>query len=53
MVEEFKGEESLQQVVLKNVKTGNLTTYNVDGCFLFIVVDLTSGASPLFWYLLL
>ena len=22
-------------------------------CFLFIVVDLTSGASPLFWYLLL
>lgn len=36
MVEEFKGEESLQQVVLKNVKTGNLTTYNVDGCFLFI-----------------
>lgn len=36
MVEEFKGEERLQQVVLKNVKTGELITLDVDGCFLFI-----------------
>ena len=36
MVEEFKGEERLQQVVLKNVKTGNLIPVDVDGCFLFI-----------------
>lgn len=36
VVEEFKGEEHLQQVVLKNSKTGNLIPIDVDGCFLFI-----------------
>lgn len=36
MVEEFKGEERLQQVILKNVKTGEFMPVDVDGCFLFI-----------------
>ena len=36
MVEEFKGGERLEQVVLKNVKTGDLIPVEVDGCFLFI-----------------
>ena len=36
MVQEFKGEERLNQVVLKNIKTGELETVDVDGCFLFI-----------------
>jgi len=36
MVHEFKGEERLRQVVLKNVKTGELKPVDVDGCFLFI-----------------
>jgi thioredoxin reductase (NADPH) len=36
VVEEFKGGERLQQVVLKNVKTGDLIPIDVDGCFLFI-----------------
>jgi len=36
MVHEFKGEERLQQVVLKNIKTGELIPVGVDGCFLFI-----------------
>jgi thioredoxin reductase (NADPH) len=35
-VDEFKGDERLQQVVLKNVKTGTLIPVDVDGCFLFI-----------------
>lgn len=35
-VEEFKGEDHLEQVILKNVKTGKLTPVTVDGCFLFI-----------------
>lgn len=36
MVHEFRGQERLQQVVLKNVKTGELKPVDVDGCFLFI-----------------
>lgn len=36
MVHEFTGGERLQQVVLKNVKTGELLPVPVDGCFLFI-----------------
>lgn len=36
MVDEFKGTERLEQVVLKNVKTGELLPVDVDGCFLFI-----------------
>lgn len=36
MAHEFKGEDRLQQVVLKNIKTGELIPVDVDGCFLFI-----------------
>lgn len=36
MVEEFRGDERLNQVVLKNTKTGELIPIDVDGCFLFI-----------------
>lgn len=37
LVSEFKGsEEHLQSVVLKNVKTGELTDVPVDTCFIFI-----------------
>ncbi|CDF59156.1 FAD-dependent oxidoreductase [Thermobrachium celere] len=36
MVHSFEGEERLNKVVLKNVKTGELIEVPVDGCFLFI-----------------
>ncbi|MEW5785691.1 MAG: FAD-dependent oxidoreductase [Bacillota bacterium] len=36
VVEEFKGAERLDTVVLKNVKTGALIPVKVDSCFLFI-----------------
>ncbi|SBW08371.1 conserved hypothetical protein [uncultured delta proteobacterium] len=36
VVDEFKGAERLETVVLKNVKTGELVTIPVDSCFLFI-----------------
>ncbi len=36
VVHEFKGEERLRQVVLKNIKTEELIPVDVDGCFLFI-----------------
>ncbi|HMM19742.1 MAG TPA: FAD-dependent oxidoreductase [Selenomonadales bacterium] len=36
VVDEFRGGERLQQVVLKNIKTGELSPVDVDGCFLFI-----------------
>jgi thioredoxin reductase (NADPH) len=36
VVDEFVGEERLQTVVLKNIKTNNLIPINVDSCFLFI-----------------
>lgn len=36
MVQEFKGDDRLRQVVLKNVRTGDLMPVDVDGCFLFI-----------------
>lgn len=36
VVDEFKGEDHLDQVVLKNVKTGDLIPVDVDSCFLFI-----------------
>lgn len=36
MVQEFRGEERLNQVILKNIKTGELQPVDVDGCFLFI-----------------
>lgn len=35
-VHEFKGQERLEQVVLKNIKTDELMSVDVDGCFLFI-----------------
>lgn len=35
-VQEFKGQERLEQVVLKNIKTGEPMPVAVDGCFLFI-----------------
>ncbi|KMT21962.1 FAD-dependent oxidoreductase [Clostridium cylindrosporum] len=35
-VDSFEGEERLNAVVLKNVKTGEIDKVEVDGCFLFI-----------------
>jgi thioredoxin reductase (NADPH) len=36
MVDEYVGEDILEQVILKNVKTGEKIPVRVDGCFLFI-----------------
>lgn len=36
VVDEFKGDEHLNQVVLKNLKTDELIPVDVDSCFLFI-----------------
>jgi len=36
VVDEFKGGDQLQTVVLKNIKTGELIPVDVDSCFLFI-----------------
>ena len=36
VVESFEGEDELKQVVLKNIKTGELIPMDVDTCFLFI-----------------
>jgi len=36
MVDEFVGEETLETVILKNIKTGERLPVRVDGCFLFI-----------------
>lgn len=36
IVNSFEGEERLSRVVLKNLKTGELIPFDVDGCFLFI-----------------
>jgi thioredoxin reductase (NADPH) len=35
-VEGFEGDETLERVILKNLKTGELFPVDVDGCFLFI-----------------
>jgi thioredoxin reductase (NADPH) len=35
-VDGFEGEEALEKVILKNLKTGELVPVDVDGCFLFI-----------------
>lgn len=36
VVEEAKGDEILEGLVLKNVKTGELSDLRVDGCFVFV-----------------
>lgn len=36
VVDSFEGDDTLKQVVLKNVKTGELQPVDVDTCFLFI-----------------
>ena len=36
VVDSFEGGDMLEQVVLKNIKTGELIPVDVDGCFLFI-----------------
>lgn len=36
VVDEFVGEDNLETVILKNVKTGERIPVKVDGCFLFI-----------------
>ncbi len=36
VVEEAKGEEILEGLVLKNVKTGEVSDLKVDGCFVFV-----------------
>ena len=36
VVDSFEGEDVLKQVVLKNIKTGELIPMDVDSCFLFI-----------------
>jgi thioredoxin reductase (NADPH) len=53
VVDSFEGDDELKQVVLKNIKTGELIPLDVDTCFLFIgyvpntkifegLIDLTS-----------
>ncbi len=42
VVEEFKGQESLEKVVLKNVKNGNTSELEVSGAFIFIGVEPNS-----------
>jgi len=36
VVDSYEGEERLNKIVLKNLKTGELLPFDVDGCFLFI-----------------
>lgn len=36
VVDSYEGEDRLNRVVLKNLKTGELLPFDVDGCFLFI-----------------
>ncbi|MFO7637523.1 MAG: FAD-dependent oxidoreductase [Clostridia bacterium] len=36
VVDSFEGQDMLDKVVLKNIKTGELIPVDVDGCFLFI-----------------
>ena len=36
IVDSFEGEDRLNKVILKNIKTGDLIPVDVDGCFLFI-----------------
>lgn len=36
MVDSFEGDDLLKQVVLKNIKSGELIPLDVDGCFSFI-----------------
>jgi thioredoxin reductase (NADPH) len=36
VVDSFEGEEALNKIVLKNIKTGELVPVDVDTCFLFI-----------------
>ncbi len=36
VVDSFEGEDMLETVVLKNIKTGELMPFKVDSCFLFI-----------------
>lgn len=47
VVEEAKGEEILEGLVLKNVKTGEISELKVDGCFVFVgylpISDLFKG----------
>ena len=47
VVEEAKGEEILEGLVLKNVKTGEVSEFKVDGCFVFVgylpISDLFKG----------
>lgn len=47
VVEEAKGEEILEGLVLKNVKTGEISEFKVDGCFVFVgylpISDLFKG----------
>ncbi|HCO12363.1 MAG TPA: thioredoxin-disulfide reductase [Desulfonauticus sp.] len=46
VVEEFKGQESLEKVVLKNVKNGNTSELEVSGAFIFIGVEPNSEFLP-------
>lgn len=46
VVEEFKGQENLEKVVLKNVKNGNTSELEVSGAFIFIGVEPNSEFLP-------
>lgn len=35
-IQEFKGEQSLQSVLIKNIRTGEITDKNIDGVFILI-----------------
>lgn len=47
VVEEAKGDEIIESLVLKNVKTGEFTNLKVDGCFVFVgflpITELFTG----------
>lgn len=39
VVQEIKGDELVEQVVLKNVKTDEITEMNIDGIFIYVGID--------------
>ena len=46
IVVSLDGDEQLDTVVSKNVKTGELTTWHFDGCFIFVGYDPNKDAYP-------
>ena len=46
VVESLDGGEQLDTVVTKNVKTGEMTTWHFDGCFIFVGYDPNNDVYP-------